>query len=105
MKISQYIIVKKKDRYSGSNGYFSSRMTQTAPSLEANEVAVKVELTLPDEIFTKPAFQASITVPKEAVSQPVIEASVIDNVQKIIKQNTGFEVKLQVVEVEKKKTK
>ena len=95
MQISQYIIIKK------GGGYYprySSRVTKGSPSLAANEVAVKVKLELPDAIFDKPAFEAEITVPEEAVSKPVITAEVVDNVEEIIKQNTGFEVTLQVVE-------
>ena len=103
MKISQYVIIRKY----GNNSWpkYSRRMTAGSPALQSNEVAVKVTLELPDEIFTKPTFQANITVPKEAVSAPVIEAEVIDNVQKIIKQNLGFDVKLEVVEKETKKGK
>lgn len=76
-------------------------MTKESPALASNEVAIKVVLTLPDAIFDKPTFEAKIEVPNEAVSQPVITAEVIDNVQEIIKQNTGFEVKLEVVEKDK----
>lgn len=95
MKISQYIIVKKGGGYYPK---YTSRMTVGSPALQSNEVAVKVSIEMPDEIFDKPSLVAELKVPKEAVSQPVISAEVIDNVQDIIKQNTGFEVKLEVVE-------
>lgn len=93
MQISQYIVVKKTNRWK-----YTSRMTKGSPALASNEVAVKVSIELPDEIFDKPSLHANIVVPKEAVSKPIIEAGVIDNVEQIIKQNTGFEVKLEVVE-------
>lgn len=96
MQISQYIIVKKKSGYRG----YASRMTKSSPALASNEVAVKVMLELPDAIFEKPTFEAKVVVPKDAISKPVIEAEVVDNVQDIIKQNTGFDVKLEVVEPE-----
>ncbi len=98
MKISQYIIVKGKKKGTYSYRTYSSRMSKTNPKLDADEVAVKVTLELPDAIFDKPTFEAKINVPEDAVSRPVIESSVIDNVQEIIKQNTGFEVRLEVVE-------
>lgn len=103
MQISQYIVIKK-----GGKGYYArytSRLTKGNPALASNEIAVKVSIEVPDEIFDKPSLEAKITVPKEAVSQPVISAEVIDNVQEIIKQNTGFEVTLQVVEVDKEEEK
>lgn len=96
MKISQYIIIKKKNKWS-----YGSRMTKESPALASNEIAVKVSLEIPDAIFDKPTLEAQIVVPEEAVSKPVISAEVIDNVQDIIKQNTGFEVKLEVVSEEK----
>lgn len=98
MQISQHIVIKRTGTKYSSR--YSARLTKGNPALASNEVAVKVVLTLPDAIFDKPAFEAKIVVPDEAVSKPVIEASVIDNVQEIIKQNTGFEVTLQVVEKE-----
>lgn len=101
MKISQYIIVKGKKTTTYSNyRKYSSRMSKGSPSLDADEIAVLVMLELPDAIFEKPTFQANIEVPASAVSKPVIEASVIDNVEEIIKQNTGFEVRLEVVKKE-----
>lgn len=93
MRISQYIVIKKKPRW----GY-SSRMTKSNPALASNEVAVKISIEVPDEIFEKPALQAEIVIPQGIVPKPVITAEVIDNVQDIIKQNTGFEVKLEVID-------
>lgn len=96
MQISQYIVIKKTGtRYLSR---YSSRLTKGSPALASNEIAVKVSIEVPDEIFEKPMLQAKVTIPKEAVSKPVINAEVIDNVESIIKQNTGFEVKLEVVE-------
>lgn len=93
MQISQYIVIKKTSKWR-----YSSRMTKGSPALASNEVAIKVALEIPDAVFDKPSLEAKIVIPKEAVSKPVIEAQVIDNVEQIIKQNTGFEVKLEVIE-------
>jgi hypothetical protein len=98
MQISQYIIIKKKNKWS-----YGSRMTKESPALASNEIAVKVSLEIPDAIFDKPTLQANITIPAEAVSKPVINAEVIDNVQEVIKQNTGFNVKLEVVDKDEEK--
>jgi hypothetical protein len=78
-------------------------MTKESPALASNEIAVKVSLEIPDAIFDKPTLQANITIPAEAVSKPVINAEVIDNVQEVIKQNTGFNVKLEVVDKDEEK--
>ena len=97
MKTTQFIIVKQKKTRYGYKSY-SSRLTQGSPALAADEVAVKVTLEIPDAAFEKPAFEAKIFVPDEAVSAPVIEAQVIDNVREMIKQGTGFDVRLEVVD-------
>ena len=94
MKVSTYLCIKKPPRYTNRA---SMRVVKTAPNLESDEIAIKLNIEIPDEIFNKPRLEASVTVPKDAISAPVIEAEVIDNVQEIIKQNTGFDVKLTVV--------
>lgn len=96
MQINQYIVIK---RTGGKYAHkYSSRLAKNSPGLDSNEIAMKLSIEVPDDIFDKPTLQAKITVPKEAVSRPVIESTVIDNVEQIIKQNTGFEVKLEVVD-------
>jgi hypothetical protein len=99
MKLSGFIVVKKSNRYPYRG---SLRLTKTSPSLDFDEVAVKINIDVPDELFSKPKLEATITIPQEAVSSPTIDAEVIDNVEKIIKQNTGFEVRLNLVSVEEK---
>ena len=61
---------------------------------------MRIQVEIPDEVFDKPQFQASIKVPKDAVSAPVISAEIVDNVEEIIKTQTGFDVKLNLIEPE-----
>lgn len=97
MKVIVYLCVKKSD-----NRYYPTfRVTKSNPGLDHNEVALKLNLELPDELFKKPTLEATVRVPKEAANPPVITAEVVDNVQDIIKQQTGFSVKLTVVEQDK----
>lgn len=58
---------------------------------------MRLELDIPDQLFDRPFLQGSITIPKDAVSAPVIDASIVDNVQEVIKQQTGVEVRLNVI--------
>lgn len=96
MQVSQYLVIKRTgSRYAQR---YSTRVTKSSPSLDSNEIALKINVVLPDTIFDKPLLEAKVVIPEEAVSKPAIEASVIDNVEQIIKQNTGFEVKLEVVD-------
>lgn len=72
------------------------RITKTQPALQWDEISIRLELALPDELFTKPSLTASISVKDEAINSPAIEAVVIDNIEKSIKEHTGIEVKLSV---------
>lgn len=91
MKLSPYLIIKK-------NGYKGAvRVTKSAPNLDSNEIALRLNIEVPDELFTKPRLEASISVPKGAVSAPVIEADVIDNIEDVIKQKTGLDVNLTLI--------
>lgn len=76
------------------------RVGKSQPALKPNEIAFKLNIELPDALFTKPTLQASISVPASAVSPVVIEPLVIDNIQDTIKQQTGIDVKLSVEKVE-----
>lgn len=98
MNESLYLCIRK---YGHSyNPKYLFRVTKTSPSLDKNEIALRIEVNVPDAVFEKPQLEATINVPEEAVNAPVISAEVVDNVEEIIKQNTGFEVKLNLVKPE-----
>lgn len=93
MKTIVYLCVKKSEhRYDPT-----FRVTKTSPGLDSNEIAIKINLDLPNALFSKPALEAQVTVSEKAVSPQVITADVVDNVEQIIKEKTGFDVKLTVV--------
>lgn len=93
MKSTVYLCVKKSEHRFDP----TFRVTKTKPGLTSNEIAVKINLELPDALFTKPQLEARVVVSDKAVSAPVIEAEVVDNVEQIIKDKTGFDVKLTIV--------
>lgn len=88
MKLKRYLIVKK-------NG--STRITKQAPSIEWDEVFMLLNIELPDKVFDRPLLQATITVDDKAVQPAVIEASVVSEVENVIEQRTGYEIRLTVV--------
>ena len=91
MKIKRYLIIKK-------NG--STRVTKQPPSIEWDEVYMLLNIELPDKVFDRPLLQASITIDEKAVQPAQITAEVVSDVENIIEQRTGFEVKLEVVKPE-----
>ena len=92
MFLERYLVVGKCQHHKAS-----ARMTAKSPSLASNEVAVKLSLNIPDELFTKPQLQASITVPVSSVSAPVIDAEVIDNIQETISKTLGVDLSISVL--------
>lgn len=66
--------------------------------LDSSEVAIFLEINLPDALFKKPRLEAKITVPDEAAASGVIDSVVSENVQEAIKQATGLTFSIDVVQ-------
>lgn len=94
MKIQTWLAIKKT-----SNWRTTVRTTKSQPFLGSNEIAFKLNLDLPDSLFTKPQLEASISVPESAASATVIEAETIDNVAEAIKTATGLDVRVWFEEI------
>ncbi len=89
MKVQVYLIIS-------SSG--SVRTAKHAPKLQSNEISLWVNISLPVELFRKPQLQATITVPDDAALPSIIDAGIIDNIQEIVKQNSGIELKISVTD-------
>lgn len=76
----------------------STRLTASAPALEVDEITMQLEVSIPDALFRKPRLQASITIPESAATPEVFSTEVVDNVQELIRQATGLEMVVKVVE-------
>ncbi len=65
--------------------------------MRPDEVAIQIELVLPNSVFKRPQIQAQITIPESAVSPAQIDAATSQNVKDAIIQATGLDVKLTVI--------
>lgn len=74
------------------------RLTKAKPGLDSNEVAILLEVDLPDALFRKPRLEAKITVPDEAAVGGVIKSVVAEDVQEAIEQATGLTFSVAVVQ-------
>jgi len=88
MKLKRYLVIKR-------NG--STRITKQPPSIEWDEVFMLLSIELPDKVFDRPLLQASITIAEGQVQPMVITADTVSDVEKVIEERTGFEVKLEVI--------
>lgn len=85
--------VRKSPRFPGS-WKTSARVSVNKPAVSSDEIAVKVAIELPATLFQRPNLEARITVPERAVQPPTISLEVIDDIERMIVANTGFDVKL-----------
>ena len=90
MKCSGYLNIK-------SNG--SVRFTKSRIGLDWNEIAVKVSLDIPDELFKRLILEAKIEVGKDIVPKPQ-PVELILNTKELIEESTGAKINFKVVPYE-----
>lgn len=81
---SGYLIVKGQTRRFGHSGdaYVTGlglpRFVKNKPNLDADEVAVKLNVTIPDSVFLEPEFEASLELAEQDVIQPEVTVEARD---------------------------
>ncbi len=79
----------------------SVRVLKSKPSLGWDEISMEVNLVVPKALFERPQFRAELTIPDTAVQSTSVPVDLTDQLQEIIQQSTGYEVKLSLVPAEK----
>jgi len=87
MKEVSYLIISK-------NGIKGVRKSK--PSLRADEIAVKVNLDIPNALFEKPLLEATITIDK-SVAPEKISPEIIINTKDLIEQQTGAKIDFKII--------
>ena len=88
--ISRFYLVVNK------NG--TLRTTKTQPSLRWDEISIRMQLKLPSALFQRPFLSAEINVDEKDIATKVIEPEVINNIEKAIKEHTGNELKISIID-------
>ena len=81
MRVLKWLTINRKG---------SCRITKGKPGLDWDEIAIRLEIDLPDALFNRPRLEAKITVPEKAAVPGVIQSVVAENVQEAIEQATGL---------------
>ncbi len=81
MKIEKWLIINSKG---------AANLKVNKPRLASNEIAMQINIEVPDALFNKPVLVASIKVDDSAAASSLIESVVYDNVQEIIEETTGL---------------
>ncbi len=70
------------------------RVTKTKPNTGRDEIAVRLDVEIPDSLFDKPTLEARIQVPEGEARGPVITTEVADNLAEVIRRETGLTIHL-----------
>ena len=89
MNMSRYLIVNEHGR---------ARITKSRPSLAMDEIAIRLELVLPNSLFKKPLIEGIIVVDEKAVTPLNLTPEILINTAQMIEQSTGMKIQLSVVE-------
>lgn len=89
MVVIKYLIISNRGNVT---------VREREPRLAGNEIALRLELDIPDALFQRPVLKAHMTIPKEAVPKSSITPAIADNVEKLIKEATGLTMHVTVVE-------
>lgn len=99
MILTKYLVIRAyKNRYKQWETKMDIR--EREPVLKGDEISVKLELEIPNALFERPKLEARVSVPPEAVGSPQITTKVTDNLEKLLKESTGLNLTLKLIEHE-----
>jgi hypothetical protein len=89
MQTSCYLIISgKKSPYGRRVNPNPIRMTKNKPPTQSDEVAIKVNIDLPDALFTKPAMEITLSAPEPQGVE--LSTEVQDQISEFIAEATGL---------------
>ena len=89
MKIINWLVINK-------NGIKTVRKSK--PDLEYNEIAIKINLEIPKELFERPLIEATLKI--EDVPNNAYNPDIILNTKELIEQQTGAKIDFKLLNVE-----
>lgn len=100
VKVGFYVIVGQEFRPSGfSTGKPSIRTAKLRPTCAPHEVAVYLNVELPEALFKRPNLSATISVP-EAQAPITITPEVQQNIARVIQEQLGITLQITAPEQE-----
>lgn len=89
MKVKQWLAINKKG---------ITKVRKTKPDLSWDEIAIQIELDIPDELFKRPVISARIEVKDVPLAE--YDPEIIINTKELIEQQTGAKIEFTVVHEE-----
>lgn len=81
-----------------------ARLTERKPQIGANEVAVYLEVEIPNGLFEKPRLVAKMKIPESIVTSKEVNAEVTDNIEEAIRTATGLDMEVRIAEPPKEES-
>jgi len=82
--------------YLNINSRGTARFTKSRIGLDWDEIAIKVTIDIPNEMFARPILEASIEVGKEIIPKPQ-PFDLILKTKDLIEESTGVKINFSVV--------
>jgi hypothetical protein len=94
-----YLTLSIRPTYRGGPERLNTPKTsKNKPSLGRDEIVMKLCLEVPSSLFSKPSLEAKICVPADQVSRKVITPEIQDNIKEAVKQSTGLDLNIKILE-------
>lgn len=101
MKFELYLVLQGKESEYGPTPkpmvLGNVKLTKGKPSVNADEIAIKLTGTVPDALFRKPTLSASISVPD--IAEPVVDADMQQEIAELLKDQMGINLVISAPEV------
>ncbi len=96
MKASIYLVIAGRcDRPNVANPQVycgSVQAKKTKPRTASNEVAIKLDIEIPDALFMRPAMLATISIPEGSTLSSVLTATVKNDIAAALKKQAGVNI-------------
>lgn len=84
------------------NSRGTAKFTKSRCGLNWDEISIKVEISIPDELFQRPIITAKLEVSKDIIPKPQ-PMELILNTKELIEQSTGAKINFSVVPYDEEK--
>ena len=106
MQASFYLIIQGKKHHiprlarEGHKQTGTIEVRKNKPNTRQDEIAVKMDLEIPDSLFEKPTLHVGASIPEDGGYGPEIPAEVQQNIAEVVRERTGLTVHISAAEAE-----
>jgi len=100
MEANFWIKIIAKKRY-GRTQFARADAFAKKPTINEDEIALKISMTIPDEVFEEPVFEAKFVIPRAVKNVPEM-LNVAKQVGDAMSKQTGFKINVSIPQEETK---